>query len=151
MIPYRLASEMVKDGWHIRNIVAWHKPNAMPYSGTDRLASTWEPVIVASKTKRYKWNLMYRPPDVWTIPLQPWGRHPAIFPPLLPLRCLAHGTDEGDLVLDPFAGSGTTLAVAGLGGRDYLGFEASEAYADRFVERWAWIAQRWEALKAEVG
>ena len=50
-------------------------------------------------------------------------------------RIIRASSHEGDLVLDPFGGSGTTLAVAKKMRRSFLGFELSEAYAARIEER----------------
>lgn len=67
--------------------------------------------------------------SVWTIPTQPYkGAHFAVFPPELPRRCILAGSRPGDVVLDPFAGSGTTCAVAKSLGRNFLGIELNETY-----------------------
>jgi DNA modification methylase len=60
--------------------------------------------------------------------------HPAPFPIEIPLRLIKLFTYRGGLVLDPFAGSGTTLVAAKLAGRHAVGYEISEEYA-RFAER----------------
>jgi DNA modification methylase len=57
------------------------------------------------------------------------GKHIAAFPEELPQRCISISSKPGDLVFDPFAGSGTTLAVAKRLSRKYLGCEASKDYA----------------------
>lgn len=57
-------------------------------------------------------------------------QHPAIFPELLAHDHIISWSNEGDLVLDPFAGSGTTLKMAKLNRRNYLGIEISEKYCD---------------------
>jgi DNA modification methylase len=54
--------------------------------------------------------------------------HPATFHDEVPRRCIAASTVEGDIVLDPFSGSGTTCKVAKLLNRQYIGFEISEEY-----------------------
>jgi DNA modification methylase len=61
--------------------------------------------------------------------------HPCQMPEGVLERIIGVATDEGDLVLDPFAGSGTTLAVAKRLRRRYLGIELSETYADAVRER----------------
>jgi DNA modification methylase len=67
--------------------------------------------------------------SVWTIPTQPYkGAHFAVFPPELPRRCILAGTRVDDIVLDPFAGSGTTLAVASQLGRGFVGIELNGDY-----------------------
>ena len=55
---------------------------------------------------------------VWTFPTEPYPEaHYATFPSALPHRCILAGTEPGDVVLDPFGGSGTTAAVANALGR----------------------------------
>ncbi len=60
-------------------------------------------------------------------------------PEQLLARIIKACSNEGDLVLDPFAGSGTTLAVAKKLGRKYLGFEISKEYATQATKRLAKI------------
>jgi DNA modification methylase len=68
--------------------------------------------------------------SVWTIATQPYkGAHFAVFPPELPRRCILAGSRPGDVVLDPFAGSGTTCAVARSLGRVFVGVELNAKYA----------------------
>lgn len=68
---------------------------------------------------------------VWTFrPVDSHAAHGARFPEELPRRCIALGTSQGELVLDPFAGHGTTLKVAAEMDRRYLGIEISATYAD---------------------
>lgn len=61
--------------------------------------------------------------------------HPCQMPEAVLERIIRVATDEGDVVLDPFAGSGTTLSVAKKLGRKYLGIELSEQYADGVRKR----------------
>ena len=57
LTPFRLALALQEDGWWIRNVVAWHKPNAMPSSVTDRLTNTWEPFFLLTKSEQYFFEL----------------------------------------------------------------------------------------------
>jgi len=67
---------------------------------------------------------------VWTIATQPYpGAHFAVWPSALAERCIRAGSQEGDTVLDPFSGAGTTGLVAARLGRDYIGIEQSAEYA----------------------
>jgi len=69
--------------------------------------------------------------DVWTFPTQPYkDAHFATFPEALPERCIKAGSKAGDTILDPFAGSGTTLLVAAKLGRKAIGYELSEKYCN---------------------
>jgi site-specific DNA-methyltransferase (adenine-specific) len=62
-------------------------------------------------------------------------KHPAIFPEKLARDHILSWSNEGDVVLDPFAGSGTTLKMAKLGNRNFIGFEISEEYCKIMEER----------------
>lgn len=67
--------------------------------------------------------------SVWTVATRPYkGAHFATFPPALIDPCVLAGSRPGDIVLDPFMGSGTTAAVALQHGRQYLGCELNPAY-----------------------
>jgi len=67
--------------------------------------------------------------SVWTVATRPYkGAHFATFPPALIEPCILAGSRPGDVVLDPFMGSGTTAAVAKQHGRQYIGCELNEDY-----------------------
>ncbi len=67
--------------------------------------------------------------SVWTIATRPYkGAHFATFPPALVEPCILAGSRKGDIVLDPFMGSGTTAQVALQNGRQYLGCELNLEY-----------------------
>jgi DNA modification methylase len=71
------------------------------------------------------------PGDVWTISTQPFpGAHFATFPPRLVQRCILAGSKVGNTVLDCFAGSGTTVAVADKLGRHGVGIDLNQDYLD---------------------
>ncbi len=78
--------------------------------------------------------------DVWTVPTQPYGgAHFAVFPPSLIEPCVLAGSRSGDVVLDPFFGSGTTGLVAEALGRRWIGCEINQDYANLQRERTAQI------------
>jgi DNA modification methylase len=75
--------------------------------------------------------------DLWEIPPESATRvgHPAPFPVELPKRLIELYTYEGDVVLDPFMGSGTTAVAALRTERHYIGFDTDKSYVDRANER----------------
>jgi len=74
--------------------------------------------------------------SVWTVATRPYrGAHFATFPPALIEPCILAGSRPGDVVLDPFMGSGTTAAVAIQHGRQYLGCELNQDYGTLQAER----------------
>lgn len=76
------------------------------------------------------------PRSVWTFSTAGYKKaHYATFPEELPKRCILAGSGEGDLVLDPFCGTGTTLAVALALGRSAIGIELSPEYVALAQER----------------
>jgi len=112
MIPYRLAYYMTMDGWNLEDIMIWFKKNHMPASVKNRLTNTYEPIFVFSKNKlnyyteyRHKANGS----NILRIPLQPVPyKHMATYPEKLVEALLGLGLPDDALILDPFAGSGTT-------------------------------------------
>ncbi len=68
--------------------------------------------------------------DIWEIPSESATKvgHPAPFPVALPRRLIELYTYQGDLVLDPFLGSGTTAVAAAIAGRHYVGFDTEAVY-----------------------
>lgn len=75
------------------------------------------------------------------------GWHPCQLPEALLERIVKLSSNKGDLVFDPFSGSGTTLAVAARLGRDWLGCDVSDEYAAKAIERITHVSETGEALK----
>jgi len=74
--------------------------------------------------------------SVWTVTNKPYkGAHFACYPPDLIEPCILAGSEEGDIVLDPFMGSGTTAMVAKKNSRAYIGCELHEEYASLQTDR----------------
>lgn len=141
-IPWRLALALQTAGWHLRSDIIWNKPNCQPESVRDRPTKSHEYVFLFSKSEDYLYNSeAHRGPNgrnlrtVWDINTQPLREaHFATFPTALVEPCITLATKRGDLVLDPFAGSGTTgLVSAGLG-RRFIGVELNPDYV-RIAER----------------
>lgn len=204
LIPFRVAIAAQEDGWYVRSVIIWNKPNAMPESVKDRPTESHEYILLLTKSENYYWNQdavrenltessisrlsqniekqtgSYRVQDktngpmkavsswhgskftnsrdievygnvgmgerielpgrnvrsVWSFPTHPYKEaHFATFPEELPERCIKAGSKEGDIVLDPFTGSGTTLFVAARLGRKSVGYELSQEYCDLIINR----------------
>ena len=74
--------------------------------------------------------------SVWSITNKPYkGAHFAVFPPDLIIPCITAGSQKGDIILDPFMGSGTTAMVAKDLGRHYIGCELHKEYNTLIDER----------------
>ncbi|HEX7324492.1 MAG TPA: site-specific DNA-methyltransferase [Rhodanobacteraceae bacterium] len=137
-VPWRLAFALQERGWYLRSEIVWRKPNAQPESVRDRPTRDHEQVFLFSKSERYKYDVdAVQGPNgrrlrtVWDIPthaMRAASGHFATFPPELVERCLRITSTHGDLVLDPFLGSGTTALVAGSLGRRFLGVELHPDY-----------------------
>jgi len=85
----------------------------------------------------YAEDFMERTLDVWEIPSERASRvgHPAPFPVALPRRLIELYTYRGDLVLDPFIGSGSTAVAASEATRHYVGFDTDATYLALAEER----------------
>ncbi|MEO8529435.1 MAG: site-specific DNA-methyltransferase [Pseudolysinimonas sp.] len=137
-VPWRLAFALQERGWYLRSEIIWNKPNAQPESVRDRPTRSHETVFLLTKSEHYKYDVdaMHGPNDrrlrtVWDVPTQRVGEasgHFATFPQGLVEPCVAIGSEAGDLVMDPFLGSGTTALVAGSLHRRFAGIELNPEY-----------------------
>ncbi len=141
----------------INNSIVWFKPNAQPNITCRFFTESTEHLIWATKNgegKKWKFNYKWtkdhiedslnpkgkQTRNVWSIPLTPkkekWaGEHPTQKPFELLRRIILSSTNEGDTVLDPFVGSGTTSAVAKYYGRNSIGIEVNNKYLDIIKKR----------------
>jgi len=150
-LPWRLAFALQHDGWWLRSEVIWHKTNAHPESVCDRPTKAHETIFLLSKSQDYHYDIHAVPGPggrrlrtVWTIPTEPVKRsndhaddHPAMMPMSLAIRCLSiTGTSNG-IVLDPYAGAGTTLLAAEELGQRWVGIEIKSSFVDLIEQRLA--------------
>lgn len=126
LLPYRVAQALVEEGWYLRCDVLWVKPYGAPENALDRPSRLHESIFMLTRNKRYKFYKERCPEgarSVWTIAPGKGDDHRAVFPDEIVRRCVALSTDEGDVVADPFAGSGTTMRVAMEMGRRAIGLD----------------------------
>lgn len=137
-VPWRVALALQADGWWLRGDVIWRKPNAMPEpTAHDRPARQHEYVFLLSKSRNYRCEGKGLK-SVWDIATRPGAvKHIAAFPPALVEPCIVASTSPGDVVLDPFSGSGTTGDVALGLGRSFVGVELNGEYAAASRDRLA--------------
>ncbi len=133
-IPWRVALAMTDDGWILRNAIVWHKPNAMPNLLRDRLSNTYKTLFHFVKSQHYYYDLDAigaNPGDFWQIDAQPSSEaYPVSYPEELCVKPIKSSCPEDGIVLDIFAGAGTTLLAAKKLGRKYLGFEINPDYIE---------------------
>ena len=145
---FRLGSELQNQGFWILNDVVWRKSNPMPNFRGKRLTNAHETLIWASKSEGAKYTFNYEALKAlnegiqmrsdWVLPICTGHErlkdangdkaHPTQKPESLLHRVLLGTTNAGDVVLDPFFGTGTTGAVAKMLGRSYIGIEREDAY-----------------------
>ncbi|MEJ6391110.1 site-specific DNA-methyltransferase [Gymnodinialimonas ulvae] len=145
---FRVGSELQTQGFWILNDVVWRKSNPMPNFRGKRFTNAHETMIWASKEEGAKYTFNYEAlkelnegiqmRSDWVLPICNGGErlkdengdkaHPTQKPEALLHRVLIGATKPGDVILDPFFGTGTTGAVAKMLGRDFIGIEREEAY-----------------------
>jgi modification methylase len=145
---FRVGTALQDAGFWILNDVVWRKANPMPNFRGKRLTNAHETMIWASRNEDAKYTFNYEALKAlnegtqmrsdWVLPLCTGHErlkdgdgakaHPTQKPEALLHRILLASTNPGDVVLDPFFGTGTTGAVAKMLGRSWIGIEREEAY-----------------------
>ena len=139
-IPWRVAIEMTQRKWVLRSNIIWHRKDPLREKVKDRPKRSYENVFMFSKDRYYYFN---QEPlqkgkydeDVWTIAARPKVNklNTAPYPDQLVKRCLEIGCIEGGIVLDPFAGGGTTLRVSAKSGRSAVGIDLNKEFCEYMV------------------
>lgn len=133
-----------KLGMWIINDIIWYKPNAAPLLQGNRCAPSTELIWLASKSKKYYFNYDLarqinggkQMRNLWIMPASRHvTSHPTEKPEKLLQRILLIGSKEGDIVLDPFMGSGTTGVAAKQLDRNFIGIEIDPDYFDMAAKR----------------
>ena len=152
---FRVGAALQDAGYWILNDVVWRKSNPMPNFRGKRFTNAHETMIWASKSQAAKYTFNYEALKAlnegiqmrsdWVLPICNGGErlkdangdkaHPTQKPMSLLHRVLVGSTNPGDVVLDPFFGTGTTGAVAKMLGRDWIGIEREAAYREVATRR----------------
>lgn len=165
LLPLDLMRTLEDIGWVPQDIVVWDKVKNLPYSNIGQFRNNFEYILLCSKTQQFKyhvgrireidtltkWWIKYPerynpmgkvPTNLWRIQIPSQGtwsngsiQHLCPFPPELVERLILLSTDENDLVLDPFAGSGVVLAQAKCMKRRFIGCDIYEEYIQRFYDK----------------
>jgi modification methylase len=147
---FRVGAALQDAGYWILNDVVWRKSNPMPNFRGKRFTNAHETMIWASRGEGAKYTFNYEAlkslnegiqmRSDWVLPICNGGErlktesgekaHPTQKPESLLHRVLVGCTNPGDVILDPFFGTGTTGAVAKMLGRDWIGIEREQSYRD---------------------
>ena len=151
---YRVGAILQDLGFWILNDIVWRKTNPMPNFRGTRFTNAHETLIWASMGEKARYTFNYRAMKTlndelqmrsdWVLPIcggqerirkDGHKAHPTQKPEALLYRVMLATTKKGDVVLDPFFGTGTTGAVAKRLGRDWIGCEREKTYRDVALER----------------
>lgn len=148
-IPARIAERASRIGYRLISYITWHKHTTTPEPVRNRVTRQAEyilhlsPGVTPPLFQKDCWRQLepelggpndqleskQRITDVWPLPVaQGKNGHGAEFPVALPARCIALSSREGDVICDPFLGSGTTGLAATRLKRRFVGFEISADY-----------------------
>jgi len=155
---YKCGFLLQKLNCRIINDITWFKPNGAPALAGRNFTASHETILWASKGKKAKHVFNYQISknwevendklyskgkqmrSVWSIPSTPKrekleGNHPTQKPLEVLRRLVSMCTNEGDTVLDPFCGSGTTGVACVLLGRNFIGIDLDESYLELSEKR----------------
>ena len=147
---FRVGAALQDAGYWILNDIIWRKSNPMPNFRGTRFTNAHETLIWASRSEESRYTFNYRAMKAlndelqmrsdWVLPICAGGErakngegakaHPTQKPEALLYRVLLASTQPGDVVLDPFFGTGTTGAVARRLGRQWIGIERESRYIE---------------------
>ena len=149
-----------KSNMNVKNIITWYKTNAMPSITRRMFTHSTEFIVFATKNSKWVFNYydlkdinpekqkngeLKQMRDVWSIPITQGKErlksdngktlHPTQKPEEIVKRVIIASSNEGDLILDPFMGSGTTAVVAERFNRKWIGIEKDIDYRKAALSR----------------
>ena len=163
-VIYSVGFAMQQLEMKILNNVTWQKPNPPPHLAGRYFTHSTETLLWARKNDKakhkYNYSLMKeinggkQMKDVWTFTApgkieKSEGKHPTQKPLVLLDRIIRASTDEGDIILDPFLGSGTTMVAALLAGRNSVGIEQEKEFCELSKKRINWAMKEFDSPKQE--
>lgn len=163
LLPWEFITRARKAGWIFHDLIVWDKGRSLPWSNAGRFRAVFEHIVLLGKGPLSEFNLAAvrevehlspywvryperyhpsgkAPTNLWHFPIPVQGswnngqsRHFCPFPVGLVGRMIAVTTRPGDIVLDPFAGTGTVLAVATHLKRFAVGIEINRKFVSEFA------------------
>lgn len=173
-------TNQVSQTWRLKDVLIWNKTKNIPWNAKGRFKNHFEYIFFYAKDEQYKFNidqireiadlkkwwLTYperynprgkAPSNLWefTTPIRGWGNgclnHFCPFPFPLVERIISISTDKNDFVFDPFAGSGSVIAMAHVMNRNSVGIDINERYKQQFEKEVLIGAQKyWEKRNKEL-
>lgn len=181
ILPFDLITHLKSVGWKLQDIVIWLKNKNLPWSHKGKLRNIFEYILFFTKDREFKfyverikdprnlqkWWVRYPerygflgkvPERLWYIPIPTqgswsdgWVKHFCPLPPMLVERILLLTTNEKNVVLDPFAGSGIVLAQALVMKRKPIGFDLNENYKKMYENKvLPFIENSWRDRRKEL-
>ncbi len=152
---YQVGYALQKANYKLLNEISWFKPNAPPNLSCRYFTHSHETILWARKHQKIahtfnyelmkEWNDKISPNgkqmrSIWNIPLTPMsekthGKHPTQKPIELLKRIILSSTKKGDVILDPFVGSGTTGVVAMMFNRKFIGIDKEKNFLKLTLKR----------------
>ena len=177
---HRKLKEKYKKTWKLKDIIIWDKGKNLPWNSKGKFKNQFEYILFFTKGSKFKFNIdrvreindlkkwwmsypeRYNPQgkapsNVWqyTTPIRGWGNgkqnHFCPIPFPLAEKIISIASDKGDVIFDPFAGSGSALALASIMGRRSYGTDINKAYKKRFeTEVIKGAKTYWDKRKTEL-
>lgn len=124
-----------KKGFIAIDVLVWQKPDPIPLNAKSRFLNAWEAIVIGKKPGAI-WNSNYEHNIIkFQAPKGKSRIHPTQKPVELIKKLINLTTNDGDIVLDPFMGSGTTAVACLESKRNYIGFEISKEYWKQSLNR----------------
>ena len=161
LLPRHIAEDAEDVGFRLEDMVVWYKPTAIAGMTDRNVVNKKEYIVYLSKSKRHELNCeggmngfedpavseeSVRLGNIWRFPVKRGSigqqvLHKAPYPIALIDRVVNISTNEGDTVLDPFLGSGTTAYSALSHGRECIGFELNQEFEEVIADRLSDLSQ----------